>query len=210
MKYFIAALVASAGIATIGNVAEAAGFTLDSYSVDLNDTDPGLVVNWAPILGSPTAFDLAVGESFYTGLFSIWTDETTVNAGEDQAPKPISVNFNFSLPDAFGGSVTGNTGGYRVFGGLFQGGAVEWDGPSVFSFGNGGQLAVSLFDATFNQGFLGLKEGEKYGATVKAKFTLISDSIPEPEDVPEPMALLGLGLVGTSLMARKRSRQSAA
>lgn len=198
MKALIAALSAGTTVLMMGTVAEATTFTLDSYTVNLNETDPGLVLDWAPLLSTPASATLGLGESISTNLFKVWTDETWVN-NDDLVAQPISVDFNFSLPTAFGGSVTGETTGFRTFLGALQGGKLTWDGPSVFSFGNGGLLEVSLSDEFFNVGVFGLKSGERHGAKVSATFTLLS----EHKDVPEPAMLMGLSLLGLGLLARR-------
>jgi hypothetical protein len=154
----------------------------------------------------PFAFDLTAGESKTFHLFDIWTDETYVN-GDDERAKPISADFNFILPKSFGGSVTGTTNGYRsgLFG-IFQGGELAWDGPADLAFGpkDDGHLTVSLSDATFNDGFLGLFGGPCFGASVDATVTLLHDATAVPE--PSELALFGLGLLLTGALVRRRRR----
>ncbi|WP_008314374.1 PEP-CTERM sorting domain-containing protein [Leptolyngbya sp. PCC 6406] len=205
MKALLATCTAGAAVLVMGTVAEATTFKLDSYNVNLNDQDPGLVLDWAPILGTPATADLEVGESTSTKLFTLWTDETAVNL-DDLASKPISVDFTFSLPKVFGGTVGGETKGFRSLFGVIQGGQVIWDGPSVFAFGNGGLLEVTLSDTIFNKGLFGLNEGEKHGAKIHATFKLVSDHV----DVPEPTALLGLGLLGLGMLAQRRRTEQEA
>jgi hypothetical protein len=179
-------------------------FELGSYSVAVQSTDPGLVIEYQKVLGEPHTLPLLnVGGSYTTDLFKIWTDESTVNTtdpNDDTAPKPISVAFGFiAPPPAFGGSVAGSTVGLiSGFLGWNQRGSVTWNGPVDVSFGplGDGVLRISLSNETFSQGVFGLS-GNKQGAMVEATFTLIK----EPLTVPEPaslvawsgMALLSLG-----------------
>ena len=88
-----------------------------SYQVNLNDSDPGLVVGSADYADNPFSFDLNAGESTTFNLFKIWTTEGTVNS-DDKVAKPISVDFNFTAPELMSGSVNGNTSGDSVLFGL--------------------------------------------------------------------------------------------
>lgn len=172
-----------------------------SYQVNLNDSDPGLVVDSADYAANPFSFDLNAGESETFNLFKIWTPEGTVNA-DDKVAKPISVDFNFTSPGLMSGSVNGNTSGDSSLFGIFQEGVLSWNGTLDLVYGalGDGLLRVSLFDATFNEGVFGLGS---YGAKVKAKIELISEASEVPE--PSTLAMLGLGLLGLGLRARRRS-----
>lgn len=173
-----------------------------SYQVNLNDSDPGLVVDSADYAANPFSFDLNAGESVTFNLFKIWTPESAVNS-DDKVPQPISVDFDFTSPGLMSGSVNGNTSGETEVLGFFQEGVLSWGAPLQLAFGalGDGLLQVSLFDAEFNEGaFWGLGN---HGAKVKAKIELIS----EASEVPEPgtLALLGLGLLGMGMRSRRRS-----
>lgn len=202
MKVAIAgAVITSTAVA--GAAEAATSFTLGNYDVNFNDEDPGLVVDVKDKLDLPAEFTLDVHDYVKYDLFKIWTDETTVN-NDDEKKQDIFVDFSFSAPEIFGGTINGDTFGVSTFFGFYQAGKVVWDGPQQLLFGNGGILEVSLSDATFNDGLFGLKEGKKFGATVEAKFKLIAES----QDVPEPALMLGLGSVAAAgLLAGKRSRK---
>ena len=153
----------------LGN-AHALNFTLGSYNITLNNSDPGLVIQQSNALSPlPHNFDLALGIPQQVGLFNIWTDEGTVNDVEDTDPKDIAVQLNFIAPAGIsGGPINGDTFGVRILGGLFQKGRVEWDGPATFNFGSGGSLLAWLSDETFNKGFLGLGcEGATINLSIK-------------------------------------------
>jgi hypothetical protein len=194
----LAALALSAAISAPASAETFAG----TYGVNLNGTDPGLVLNWSSIASGLTFNLPTVGSSTSFDLFSLWTNETTVNA-DDLAPKPIQVNFNFTLPTGFGGSINGETIGESVFFGIFQDGHVNWNngGDQLLNFGNGGQLLAHLDNATFNSGVFGLDEGQRSGAAINATFSLMHGSVPEP--ATWAMMILGFGMVGAGLRMRR-------
>lgn len=200
-----------------------AAIELKSFNVTSNTSDPGLIVNTSPSMGGLNdKLVIAGGPGVTVDLFKIWTNETSVNAGEDTVSKPISINFTFSSNGQdFAANVMGVTQGIAGFF-LFVpigAGAVDWDSPAEILFGNGGKLRIELLDQLFNAnfGYGNLAAGESNGANVKARFTLISDSVPppavEPGDLhaPEPAAVAvwaGLGIA--SAVGGYRCRRFAA
>lgn len=180
-----------------------------SYDVDLNDNDPGLVVNSQDLADNPFSFDLNEGESVTFDLFKIWTDESAIN-DDDEVAQPISVLFDFTLPYSVSGSVGGQTdGATEGLWGFYQQGMLTWNGPLELFFGdnNDGLITIELSDETFNEGhWWGLEEGLCHGAKVEATITLVSDAT--PASVPEPgsLALMGIGLLGFGMRARRQRK----
>ena len=198
--------MAAAGAALALTISASAANALTTFSgtvqsVQANGEDPGLVVH----TGNYNTFNvpLEVGEtSAPFGLFSIWTDEGSVG-WDDYAKKDIFVELTFTAPEGpWGGDpIEGQTFGFNLF---VQKGVVTWDAPEILTFGNGGQVRVTLQPATFNWGLFGTTPGQKYGAVVDAQFELLSESV---SAVPEPatwaMMITGFGLAGTAIRRRR-------
>lgn len=197
---------------------------LTSYNVTSHTSGPGLLVNATPSSGGPKPLALAnAGDSVVVELFKIWTDETSVNIGEDTVAKPISVAFDFKFgSETFDGVVHGQTAGIAGLFVLlpFGAGAVNWATPVEIAFGAGGlgTLRIEFLDQLFNAGigFGDLTPGLAHGSSVKAKFTLVTSLPPlsaEPGSLgaPEPSALLvwaGLGAaVSTAGLGLRRSNR---
>jgi hypothetical protein len=182
------------------------------YTVTSNSGD-GLIVNTTKVGNLTSGFTLNnVGDSYnYSPLFKIWTPEADVGK-DDVVAKAISVAFNFTAPEAFGGTVDGATVGQSFLWGIVQNGVVSWDnlGVKTLDFGTGGQLQVKLDNfVDFGTGLFGLSDKQgKVGAT----FTLLSNSTPVttpggPAGVPEPanwaMMIAGFGMIGGAMRSRR-------
>ena len=171
--------------------AMATTFTLDSYTVNFRDQDPGLVLYANNILSEPSTADLTVGQSYTFDLFSIGTTEHYVN-WDDRAEYAISVDFDFAAPSDINESIVGESDGHwRMVGDDF--GTVDWNNPATFSYGNGGLFTIALSDVSF---------GTPGSATVTATLDFVSDSAPVPE--PATILLMGAGLLGLVGYKRKR------
>lgn len=215
----ISLFAATAGL-LLASFASQATTIKASYAVELNGSGPGLQVSSSAVADNPFTWNLAEGDSKTFDLFSIWTDEETVNWmptcdglfdchwGDDVISKSITVNFDFVLPTTTEVSVVGETDGHIEFycGGVnvnCQYGSVEWDHASDFYFGNGGQFRISLSNETFNwNSWDGLNSGEQYGATVEATITLIKDSVAVPG--PSGIAIFGFGLLSLGVFLRRK------
>jgi len=170
--------------------AEAFNFTLGSYQISLNDSDPGLVLHGKPILEQPYTYHLNVGESIHVPLFEISTNESYANL-DDLFWKEIFVTFDFSAPDV-ADAVEGQTRG-RWF---FQDGVVRWNGPRSFSFGDAGSFSVALMDTEF-----GLPGFADVWATIRYDREGVG-AAPVPE--PATILMLGSGFMGLGWVLRRK------
>ena len=194
--------IAGASLCIAGLSAPAAAATTitgEATTINVHNTDPGLVVYAS---STPFSFSLNnVGDSFTTQVMTIGTNEGSVELFEDTVNYLISASFTFASPAGTSGpAVTGSTDGFislNPFGGcgIFDGGCgrVEWNNPTIFNFGNGGQFSLSLKDATF---------GTPGSANIKGKFTLLAPSVPEPSTWA--LMILGFGVVGFMMRSSRR------
>jgi hypothetical protein len=193
-----------------------------TYEVAVNSDDPGLVVTATPSAGDLDFILDVGGATNWITLFHISTDEGTVNS-DDRHPVDAAIDFEFTLPEVFGGTSAGQTFGVSKFWGLWQYGVITWqnDGHNALEFGQGGVLDVYLQDATFAHGLAGLSG---YSAAVKGRFLYRSASEGNTGGgntgggntgggsvaVPEPttLTLLGLGLLVLAFVRRPRTRRT--
>lgn len=181
-----------------------------TYTVNLNDTDPGLVLHTEDVADNPFYAELNPGDSISGALFRIWSDETNVN-NDDAASKPISVDFDFILPQIFSGSVTGTTVGGDVticfiWCADVDGGKVTWDGPTDVYFGpnNSGHIILALSDEDVVLNPFDVVGGKILGATVNGTMTLVSNATAVP--APAGFALFGFALLSLGLFLRRQRR----
>lgn len=214
-RNFIAAAVATVGLAFAAQ-ANATVFTLDSFNVTAHSTDSaGLDIEILKLQTSPLTFDLGSGNDPQThDLFLIWTDETSVNNGEDTVAKPISVAFTFS--DPFPNEIdpiTGQTRGERRLFGTFQNGLLTWNGPTQLTWGNqnSGLMTISLNGGQFSSGVGGLNglpvdllPNSFFGLKVSATFDWDRDPVGGvPESSTWALMIAGFGLAGAALRRRR-------
>lgn len=200
VRQFMVAVALSAALAPVA-LAVPKYYEVSGGAISGNFNDPGLVINtsWAPGL-SGTSFTLDNGNSSTFNFFSIWTNETTVNA-DDLVSKAISVTLQFSDPMT-GATVNGVTFGGSILFGIAQWGQIQWNGPTTITLGDR-VFSVALSDEMFNVGLFGLSEGPGCGATVRATITQISSAMGVPDQGNTAM-LLGVALAGLVFSSRKR------
>lgn len=187
------AAVATMAVASSANAAHFIG----NYSVDAYTGSQGLQINTQDLPGGIDFILNSIGQSSTESLFKIYTNEGAVD-GADTTPRAITVHFNFTSPTSFGGDVTGTTVGEAY--GWYQDGKVTWNDPVYLAF-TGGQLKVTMNDATFNQGYYGLDEGSYKGANINATFELVGSAVPEP--ATWAMMIAGFGMAGVAVRRRR-------
>ena len=201
-RYYLAA----AALLALPTVAQAQVTIQGTSTVGtIQNSDPGLVVYANPTNFGPFNLDLdpmtGTPSSFTTNVLTIGTGEGSIELFEDTVANPISIIFSFTNPfNTSGGSVTGETFGYyQLFTscGLIAGGCgrVEWDGPTTFSFGDGGSFSLALSDVSF---------ATPGSAQVSGTFTLLTNSVPEPGTWA--MMLMGFGAAGVAMRRRRQPR----
>ena len=205
--------VSAAILATSALASPAMALTfVGSYTIDANTSDPGLAV--VVDADSATAgnqktgalnFSLAKGETKSVDLFTIWTNESDVDwarcpAG-DTCKKPLNLALDFGAL-GLNADLTGLTWGSSVV--VAEWANLSWfDKEQTFNFGKGGVLGVSLNNVTFGKGAFGLSDRP---AQVTAEFTLISAPVPEPANWA--MMIVGFGMAGGMLRARRSSTKA--
>ena len=200
--------IGGAALAALPTNAAATIFS-GSFVVNAHTSGNGLLIDtYALGGGSFTTPDIIEGATHSFNLFKIWTEEESINWGEDTKEKNISVQFTFTTP-SYGGTVNGNTVGITSITKFYQAGQVTWDGPLTLNSPGGGDsaLEITLSNATFNEGdWWELVEGKKYGATIAATFTNKADPTPAPE--PATLAILSMGLASLGWAARRRKHMA--
>ena len=164
------------------------------------DSDPALVIETDPILGTPIplSFSLNQGQYLYLpSLFKIGTPEGSVGFPlrdpADTSAFDIFAAFIFDSP-ASSATAEGYTRGRWIL----QDGILRWDSPILLSFGDKGKLAIFLFNTNFPL------KGDL--VDVAAKFWLKEDATPVPLPAALPLFAGGLGLLGW--MARRRRQRN--
>lgn len=214
-KMALAAVAAAMSVGFAAPAMAAPTHFVGDYSVDVlyngvPNSNNGLEMNYVDLPGD-VDFTLDVGQSTQINLFKLFANEGSIQP-DDLNSQPIQVGVAFTLPQAFGGSIGGETDGNGVpvyfFGKLLgyglESASVQWNGPQDLHFGNGGLLRVSLNDvSSFNFGLVDLTPGSKHGAKIKATFEYVSAPTAVPEPAAWAMMITGFGFAGTMLRRRR-------
>jgi hypothetical protein len=176
----LAALAATTGLLLGASQAQAANF-VGSWTLAVNETDPGLVIDYTPITGSFNVNLTPGNPSITIDLFDIFTNESTVNwcnrqllcgfrqDNDDVQAKAVTLTFDFSapLPNTDPNPIGGITNGQVQLAGLLQNGILNWNNdvrfgnnidplPSGFNASTGGYTEL-LFGYGSPQGLLSIR-----------------------------------------------------
>lgn len=177
-------------ILLIAAPAWAASFTLSSLKVDLNQWSPGL--KWTNLIDGGLTFDLAdAGQTYTVGLFRLTTPESSANL-RSLVPHTIDVRLGLTSP-ASGVANLGLSGASSFLQGY---GHLVWNNPVQVSFGNGGLLAMSLSNATYEM---------PGSAVISATFSLLQRPVQVPEPVSAALAVWGCGILAILRVRRARA-----
>lgn len=180
-------------------------YTLIGGSILANtDTDNGLNI-LTSVAGSLPGYTFTLDDGEYETFqfFKIWTDEGSVNFGEDTTPKQIAATLNFDT--GFDATVNGVTFGQNLL--LTHSGKVQWGDPVEFVLADR-TFVIDLKDETFNKGGLlsfGLKAGERNGTWVKATIKQKDSRLIEVPETASTLVLLGVGIAGLLSFKRRMS-----
>lgn len=198
---FVARLAAGLMVACWAGVAAAATIQATYSLSGAAFSGPGLTVATDRMSGSFSQ-NLNVGQSVSFKLFRIWTSEPTID-NDDLVGESLVTAFSFSQPGVTG-SLAGTVVGRSTFFNIVQSGSLSYSAPLILTWGNGGQIRISLSSVSYNAGLFGLSGGSGNGADVMATLTYTSAPIPT---VPLPAAGAGLaGALAVTALVRRRRR----